>query len=64
MNATTIGLVAAALDPAGPTIRRCRLDSSTVLASFDPKQISSDAAARFLRSVYGPSVTITDGIPQ
>jgi len=61
---TTVGLITATLDPDGPRIRRCRLDNTTVLASFDPKLIAIDVAARFLRSVYGTAVTITEGIPR
>jgi hypothetical protein len=64
VNALTVGLIPATLDPDGPIINRLRLDSTTVIASFDPKQISFDTAAQFLRSVYGTAVTITAGVPQ
>lgn len=58
----SIGLIAAALDPAGPAVR-CTPIPGAILVGWDPSRVTREIVGEFIGYRYGTNVVITDGIP-
>jgi hypothetical protein len=58
----SIGLIAAALDPAGPAVRVSPIPGA-VLVGWDPARVTRQIVDMFLGLRFGTDVTVVDGVP-